>query len=68
MMEGGLAEINTIKIDEDRKTVRVGNVRVFDLVGHGKDMIVECKGSRRDPVRANPRELLVKLYRQLNKP
>lgn len=65
MIEGGLAEITTVQVDEDRQTIKAGNTRIFDLVGHGPDMVVECKGSKRDPVRANPQDLLQHLTEML---
>lgn len=66
MIEGGLAEITTVRVSEDRQTVKAGNTRIFDLVGHGPDMVVECKGSKRDPVRANPQELLQRLIQMMS--
>lgn len=51
----GLADVTTTQMDEDRCTLKVGNVRVLDLVGKGPDMVVECKGTKRDPVRADPK-------------
>lgn len=61
MIEGGLAEITTIQTGDGRRSIRVGNIRLLDLVGEGADMVVECKGCKRDPVRADPQELLEKL-------
>ena len=65
MIEGGLAEITTVQIDEERQTIKAGNTRIFDLVGRGPNMVVECKGSKRDPVRANPQDLLQHLTQML---
>ncbi len=65
MIEGGLAEITTIQTGDGRRSIRVGNTRLLDLVGEGADMVVECKGSKRDPVRADPQELLRKLTTML---
>ncbi len=61
MIEGGLAEITTIQTSDGRRSIRVGNTRLLDLVGEGADMVVECKGSKRDPVRADPQALLKEL-------
>ena len=65
MIEGGLAEITTIQTGDGRRSIRVGNIRLLDLVGEGADMVVECKGSKRDPVRANPQDLLQLLNKML---
>ena len=65
MFEGGLAEITTIQTGDGRRSIRVGNIRLLDLVGEGADMVVECKGSKRDPVRANPQDLLQLLTEML---
>ena len=65
MIEGGLAEITTIQTGDGRRSIRVGNIRLLDLVGEGADMVVECKGSKRDPVRANPQDLLQLLTEML---
>ena len=61
MIEGGLAEITTIPNGDGRTSIKVGNTRLLDIVGSGADMVLECKGSKRDPVRADPQELLQKL-------
>jgi len=61
MIEGGLAEITTIPSGDGRTSIKVGNTRLLDIVGSGADMVLECKGSKRDPVRADPQELLQKL-------
>lgn len=61
MIEGGLAEITTIHSGDGRTSIKVGNTRLLDIVGSGADMVLECKGSKRDPVRADPQELLQKL-------
>lgn len=66
MMEGGLAEVTTVQMDGIRCTLKVGNVRVFDLVGKGTDMVVECKGTKRDPVRADPKTVLQMITAMLN--
>ena len=61
MIEGGLAEITTIPNGDGRTSIKVGNTRLLDIVGSGADMVLECKGCKRDPVRADPQELLQKL-------
>ena len=61
MIEGGLAEITTIPNGDGRTSIKVGNTRLLDIVGSGSDMVLECKGSKREPVRADPQELLQKL-------
>lgn len=65
MIEGGLAEITTIQTGDGRRSIRVGNIRLLDVVGEGADMVVECKGCKRDPVRANPQDLLQRLTEML---
>ena len=57
-MTGGLAEVSTTQRDADRLSLTVGDVRVLDFVGKGPNMVVECKGAKRDPVRADPKEIL----------
>ncbi len=61
MIEGGLAEITTIQTGDGRRSIRVGNIRLLDVIGEGTDMVVECKGCKRDPVRANAQDLLEQL-------
>ena len=61
MIEGGLAEITIIPNGDGRTSIKVGNTRLLDIVGSGADMVLECKGCKRDPVRADPQELLQKL-------
>ena len=63
--DGGLAEITTIQTEDGRRTIRVGNTRLLDIIGDGPNMILECKGSKRDPVRADPQDLLRKLSTML---
>ncbi len=55
---GGLAKVTTTHSKDGRCSIRVGGVRLLDLVGTGKEMVVECKGSKRDPVKADPKEVL----------
>ena len=55
---GGLAKVTTTQSKDGRCSIRVGGVRLLDLVGTGKEMVVECKGSKRDPVKADPKEVL----------
>ena len=54
----GLAKVTTTQSKDGRCSIRVGGVRLLDLVGTGKEMVVECKGSKRDPVKADPKEVL----------
>ena len=65
MMEGGFAEITTIRTDDGRRSIRVGNTRLLDIIGEGEDMVVECKGGRQDRVRAKPEDLIAQLTRIL---
>ena len=55
LFSGGLAEVTTTQTDQDRCTLKVGNVRALDIIGRGKDIVIECKGAKHDPVRADPR-------------
>ena len=68
MRNGGLAEITTVQVGNGRTSIKVGNTRLLDIVGSGADMLVECKGSKHDPVRADPDELLKKLTLMLSGP
>ncbi len=65
MMEGGFAEITTIRTDDGRRSIRVGNTRLLDIIGEGEDMVVECKGGRQDRVRVKPEDLIAQLTRIL---
>ena len=58
LCSGGLAEVTTTQTDQDRCTLKVGNVRVLDIIGRGKDIVIECKGAKHDPVRADPQMVL----------
>jgi hypothetical protein len=35
LFSGGLAEVTTTQTDQDRCTLKVGNVRVLDIIGRG---------------------------------
>jgi len=62
MMNGGLAEVQMIRVDEHRVTVKIGNHRILDIV----DGVAEHKSRNAgDTVFANPRELLEKLSKLL---
>ena len=65
MIEGGLAEVTTVQSADGRRSIRVGNTRLLDIIGDGADMVIECKGSKRDPVRANPKDVLRVLDRMV---
>ena len=58
MIEGGLAEVTTVQSADGRRSIRVGNTRLLDIIGDGADMVIECKGSKKEPVRANPNDVL----------
>ena len=65
MIEGGLAEVTTTQSGDGRRSLKVGNTRLLDIIGSGADMVIECKGSKRDPVRANPKDVLRVLDRMV---
>ena len=65
MINGGLAEVTVLRVDDHRITVKMGNHRVFDIV----DGVAEHKSHRGgDLVLANPRELVEKLTKLLKDP
>lgn len=66
MIAGGLAEVTTTQSIDGRRSLKVGNTRLLDVIGSGKDMVIECKGSKRDPVRADPKDVLRVLDRMVS--
>ncbi len=66
MIAGGLAEVTTTQSVDGRRSLKVGNTRLLDVIGSGKDMVIECKGSKRDPVRADPKDVLRVLDRMVS--
>ncbi|MCR4876147.1 MAG: hypothetical protein K5922_03140 [Clostridiales bacterium] len=66
-LTGGLADVTCAETAENRCSLKVGNVRVLDLVGTGPDVVVECKGSKRDPVRAKPEAVLQTMADMVNR-
>ena len=65
---GGLAEVSAVRSGNGRRTIRLGNARLADIVTNGKQKILEFKGSKRDPVRADVQELLEVLDRLVSEP
>ena len=55
---GGLVEVSAVRTGKGRRTIRLGNARLGDVVTSGKKKLLEFKGSRRDPVRVDAQELL----------
>ena len=55
---GGLAEVSAIRNGTGRRTIRLGNARLGDIVTSGKRRLLEFKGSKRDPVRVDAQELI----------
>ena len=66
MIAGGLAEVTTTQSVDGRRSLKVGNTRLLDVIGSGEDMVIECKGSKRDPVRADPKDVLRVLDRMVS--
>ena len=66
MIAGGLAEVTTTQSVDGRRSLKVGNTRLLDIIGSGEDMVIECKGSKRDPVRADPKDVLRVLDRMVS--
>ena len=62
---GGLVEVSAIMNGDGRKTIRLGNARLLDIVSVGKKKILEFKGSKRDPVRADVEDLMEVLNRMV---
>ena len=65
---GGLAEVTAVMNGDGRRTVRLGNARLLDIVSVGKKTILEFKGSKRDPVRADAEDLMEILRRLVAEP
>ena len=65
---GGLAEVSAVRSGNGRRTIRLGNARLADIVTSGKRKILEFKGSKRDPVRADVQELMEVLDRLVSEP
>ena len=57
MYDGGLAEFSMKQIDDERCTLKIGNDRVIDFLGRGKDMVVEYKG-RKKLIQGDPKEFI----------
>ncbi len=65
---GGLAEVTAENSGEGRRTVRLGDTRLLDIVGSGANKILIYKGRKRDPVRADPNDVLRVLKRLISEP
>ncbi len=65
---GGLAEVSAVQNGDGRRTIRLGNARLLDVVSVGKRKILEFKGSKRDPVRADVEDLMNVLNRLVLEP
>lgn len=65
---GGLAEVSAVLNGDGRRTIRLGNARLLDIVSVGKKKILEFKGSKRDPVRADVEDLMDVLKRLVLEP
>ena len=55
---GGLAEVSAVRSGKGRQTIRLGNVRLGDVVTSGRRKLLEFKGSKRDPVRVELKDLI----------
>lgn len=65
---GGLAEVTAVPSGDGRRTVRLGNARLLDIVSSGKKKILVFKGSKRDPVRADAEDLMEILKELVSEP
>lgn len=65
---GGLAEVSAVRCSDGRRTVRLGNARLLDIVSTGGKKILVYKGSKRDPVRADVQDLMALLDRLVSEP
>ena len=63
---GGLAEVSAVSSGSGRRTVRLGNARLLDVVSVGRRKVLEFKGSKRDPVRADVQDLMEVLERLMS--
>ena len=55
---GGLAEISAVRSGDGRRTIRLGDDRLLDVVFDGKKKLLEFKGRKKRPVRADAQELI----------
>ena len=67
MRDERVQKVTTVRSGQGRQTMRIGDARVMDVVVQGPEMLVEYKGSRKDPVRANAKDVLQELNRIIDR-
>lgn len=60
--------MSAVSSGSGRRTVRLGNARLLDVVSVGRRKVLEFKGSKRDPVRADVQDLMEVLERLMSEP
>ncbi len=55
---GGLAEVSAERSGVGRRTIRLGEDRLLDVVSSGKQKLLEFKGRRKHPVRVDAQDLI----------
>ena len=55
---GGLAEISAVQSGRGRRTIRLGDDRLADIVTSGRKKLLEFKGRGKHPVCVDARELI----------
>lgn len=65
---GGLAEVSAERSGTGRRTIRLGEDRLLDVVTSGKQKLLEFKGRRKHPVRVDVQELITVLDKLVTEP
>ena len=65
---GGLAEVSAVRSGTGRRTIRLGEDRLLDVVSSGKQKLLEFKGKRKHPVRVDAQELIKVLDELVTEP
>ena len=65
---GGLAEVSAVRNGTGRRTIRLGEDRLLDVVTSGKRKLLEFKGRKKHPVRVDAQELIKVLDELITEP
>ena len=65
---GGLAEVSAERSGTGRRTIRLGEDRLLDVVISGKQKLLEFKGRRKHPVRVDAQDLIKVLDKLVTEP
>lgn len=65
---GGLAEVSAVRSGTGRRTIRLGEDRLLDVVSSGKQKLLEFKGRKKHPVRVDAQELIKVLDELVTEP